>query len=417
LIDDRRRGVDRQRSRSRLVRWVLGGIVVCGSVISAAVAVRTSRNGDARSVVVGGEWKGFEAVPLTPRAYPLVVWTGREAVIFGGTAVPARDNVTRELNDGAIYDPAKEVWRHMPDAPFEPHLASPTGLWTGSELIVVGAPCRDQTAGDSSQENCVPGGLKAGAFDPTRNSWRNVELPSVGANAHQHGIEAIGSNSKGSLWVLNGRYWFRTTNGTWDTLPAAPFRTRSLCLVDDQVVAVDYTDDGTYQQHLNDIEEAQGEIHLTNPTKPHQTASMVAAVFDLPDGHWKTIRNTHVRTRAARYLNSTCAPDGAYVYSGNIDEPVQIGFARYQARTESWETITAPPASPGVHPPAAVVDGRLVVWASALLQYEPTAKRWTSSPIDRHPTTVVPAGDRAILYSFLNGDDGTVQYSLFKPRP
>lgn len=402
-------------SKPRSARWLLGSFTVV--VLVLAVVARMASHGDtARSLVGEGEWSRFDVVPLSPRAYPLISWTGREAVIFGGAAVPADGNVSRTLNDGAVYDPIKDAWRPMTEPPFDPPLAGPKGTWTGSELLVVGAPCKDQPADEATQENCTPGGLKAGAFDPVKNTWREVELPaSVEDDAHKRSIQAIGSSADRSVFILNGQYWLRSANGAWSELQAPPIKARSLCLVGDQLVAVDYADDASYQEQLSAQENSQGRIVLGNPAPPEQKSAMVAARLDLPDGRWKTVTRTGAQGAAAHYLNSTCAPDGAYLYSADSTGDAPTSFTHYDARAEAWEAIAPPLGRPGVNPPATFVNGRLVVWGDAVLQYERTDNRWTSLTEEAVPDAVVPAGDRALLYYFRSGDDGAIQYRSFKP--
>ncbi|MGI8520410.1 MAG: hypothetical protein ACR2MC_07400 [Actinomycetota bacterium] len=55
-------------------------------------------------------WRNLPEFPLREREYPVVVWTGGELIVWGGTKEP-RGNVIVEppppLNDGAAYTPAR----------------------------------------------------------------------------------------------------------------------------------------------------------------------------------------------------------------------------------------------------------------------------------------------------------------------
>ncbi len=69
----------------------------------------------------------------TARDSHSAVWTGREMIIWGGTAYPGHD-----FNDGKRYDPGTDSWRPMTtvNAPFA--RAQHTAVWTGQEMIVWG---------------------------------------------------------------------------------------------------------------------------------------------------------------------------------------------------------------------------------------------------------------------------------------
>lgn len=397
-------------------RWLLAALAVALLVLAVGIVSVSSHNESTQRVVAAGEWVNFEAVPLTPRAFPLIAWTGREVVIFGGGVGPSDGKAAQDLNDGAIYDPVTDAWHSMAAAPFEPPLAVPTGTWTGSELLVVGVPCKEQSAEGTSVSDCVPGGLKAGAFDPTGNKWREVTVPPVLSDGgHQYGIEALGYSTEGSVFALKGGYWIVSRGGTWTELPMPPLRARSLCVVGDQLLAVNYTDDSTYQDQLNALEQAQGEIPPSDLVLPELRSTMSVATLDLSSRDWETIPRSGIEGAAPQYLNSTCAPNGVYVYSaGKADRP-ESSNARFDAAARSWEPIAAPPGDPNVDPPAVFVDDRLIIWGDSLLQYDPTTNGWTDFGLVEPPTTVVPAGDHAVLYYFPNGEDVTAQYRLFKP--
>lgn len=400
-------------------RWLLAALAVTLLVLAFGIVSISSHDEPTQRVVSDGEWANFEAIPLTPRAFPLIAWTGREVVIFGGGAAPSDGKVAQALGDGAIYDPVANAWRPMAAAPFEPPLAVPQGIWTGSELLVVGVPCKEQSEEeDPSVSDCVPGGLKAGAFDPVGNKWREASLPSVVRDdGHQYGIEALGHSSHGSVFALKGRYWIVGDDGAWSELPMPPFRARLRCVIGDELLAVHYVDDSTYQDQRHAQEQAQGgEILIDDSARSKLRSAMTVATLDLSSREgWVSIPRTDIEGVAPQYLNSTCAPHGVYIYSAGRAGDPRLNNARYDAAAGSWEPIAAPPGETRVDPPAVFVDDRLTVWGDRLLQYDPTTNEWTDfGPVER-PTTVVPAGDKAVLYYFPNGEDVTVRYRLFKP--
>jgi hypothetical protein len=86
----------------------------------------------------------WETIPPPPRRLRYwkptdsAVWTGREAIVFGGTE---RGDWGEFTAAGAAYDPARRVWRTLPAAPLagrDRHAA----VWTGDAMLVWGGCCR-----------------------------------------------------------------------------------------------------------------------------------------------------------------------------------------------------------------------------------------------------------------------------------
>jgi hypothetical protein len=70
----------------------------------------------------------------------------------------------------AAYDPAADGWRRLPPMPVA--LTAATGLWTGSEVVVIGAALRpeDLTPDQSGRPSVL-------AFDPAGGAWRVLPPP------------------------------------------------------------------------------------------------------------------------------------------------------------------------------------------------------------------------------------------------
>lgn len=107
-----------------------------------------------------GSWRQVPEAPITGRWGSLAVWTGREALFWGGwSGMGGRGGDA--LSDGAAYDPAADAWRPMAAAP-RPALAwEETAVWTGEEMVVLGS---DQPI----------------AYDRTADAWRDVAGPPPG---------------------------------------------------------------------------------------------------------------------------------------------------------------------------------------------------------------------------------------------
>jgi hypothetical protein len=237
----------------------------------------------------------------------------------------------------------------------------------------------------------------------------------VGDGAHHHSIEAIGSTSQGSLFAFKSRHWLRGVDGIWGELPMPPIKARSFCLVGDTVLAVDYTDDAKYDEQITALEESPGGISVrgTLPPPPKQPSAMVVAELDLPAGRWKVIPRTGVDGIAPPRLSSACAPE-AYVYAADTGDDPETSFAHYDAIEGSWEPIAAPTVRPGFSPTATFVGDRLLIWGDTLLRYDPAADRWTEDYYVERPTTVAPAGGRALLYDYFGPGRG-MAFRTYKP--
>ena len=98
----------------------------------------------------------------------LVVWTGREAIGWGGGCCGDA------WGDGLAYDPGTDTYRHFARSPLAPS-QGPLGAWTGHELLVV-------VSGFSPDDKPYPAGLaRAGAYDPATDTWRRLAAPPAGA--------------------------------------------------------------------------------------------------------------------------------------------------------------------------------------------------------------------------------------------
>lgn len=107
-----------------------------------------------------GESRRLPAAPIAGRSGHAMVWSGREAIIWGGSG-PESD-----LDDGAAYDPGADRWRKLPPAPIS-RRGSPGAVWTGTEMVVWGGGDRGQEKADGA------------VYDPTRDSWRAIPASPV----------------------------------------------------------------------------------------------------------------------------------------------------------------------------------------------------------------------------------------------
>lgn len=120
-------------------------------------------------------WRVLPKGPLAARWGHSAVWTGREALIWGGSNDGSTDDI--RFKDGARYNPATRKWRALSPAPISArsgHMA----IWTGGEMIVWGG-----VSGSPTDSTFLKDGA---AYDPRTDRWRKLaKAPIDGRSNHQ----------------------------------------------------------------------------------------------------------------------------------------------------------------------------------------------------------------------------------------
>lgn len=159
--------------------------------------------------VIPGTWARTGHPPLDGRTDHALVWTGAEAVVWGGTSSsdkPGHSTFDGVLpRDGAAYDPATNRWRLIPDAPIGGR-HNPIAVWTGREVLVFG--------GWVGADEAV---LDGAAFDPAANRWRTI------ARSPLDGRGTVGAWLAGRLVVVTSTAAasYDPRADAWETLPPA----------------------------------------------------------------------------------------------------------------------------------------------------------------------------------------------------
>jgi hypothetical protein len=147
----------------------------------------------------------------------VVIWTGRRLLTFGGSVIQHHEG-----NAGATYDPRTGDWTPWPKAPFDPPLAGAQGVWTGRELVVAGARCRNVTEDEADDLACAPGRPAAASFDPATAAWRTLhDPPDDGAATGGAFGTAIGWDGRRALFSTGTSLLaYSPERDAWSRLPA-----------------------------------------------------------------------------------------------------------------------------------------------------------------------------------------------------
>lgn len=165
--------------------------------------------------LLAGHWRQMPGDPLAPRTDPVVAWTGRELIVWGGQATDS----LAYFSDGASYDPASNSWRPLPPSPLSAR-GSASGLWTGSELIVFGG---ELITGSHRRQPQTSD--QAAAYDPTTGTWKRLPNPPLsprdGALSVWTGDEALflGGYGDDSAYLGDGAA-FDPATGRWQHIAA-----------------------------------------------------------------------------------------------------------------------------------------------------------------------------------------------------
>jgi N-acetylneuraminic acid mutarotase len=155
--------------------------------------------------------------PLAPSQRPLGAWTGRELILLVSGFTPDGKPSPARFARAAAYDPAKNAWRRIAPLPYAGLRFADTAVWDESELLVAGTGANARSAF---------------AYNPATNHWRRLaSLPSgrVGASAIWTGKQLLlwGGQNPGASRTLGGGLAYDPSTNRWSTLPAGPFRARS----------------------------------------------------------------------------------------------------------------------------------------------------------------------------------------------
>jgi hypothetical protein len=122
-------------------------------------------------------WRPMSSVGSpAPRFLPVSVWTGKRLLVWGGgKGVPGREPTL--FQDGAAYDPVRDVWSPMSAEDAPPPRWKPVIVWTGKVMVLAGG-------GDSLVTGGARGRTDAYVYDPQADRWSAVDGAPKLAEAH-----------------------------------------------------------------------------------------------------------------------------------------------------------------------------------------------------------------------------------------
>jgi hypothetical protein len=114
-------------------------------------------------------WKpmSMEGAPHR-REMPVVAWTGKQLLIWGGADAEDAGAPLEPRTDGARYDVKADRWTPMSQAGAPSGRFRPLTLWTGRELLVLGGGASGASSGSAR------GSTDAAFYDPAADRWRPV---------------------------------------------------------------------------------------------------------------------------------------------------------------------------------------------------------------------------------------------------
>jgi hypothetical protein len=149
-------------------------------------------------------WSPFTGTGATARAWHAAVWTGSRMIVWGGRPPGAGYPST---NTGAVYDPGADAWTDISTAGAPLGRVGPTGVWTGSRMIVWGGT-------SSGYWNT------GGVYDPGANSW--TATTTTGAPSGRYSHTAAWTGSRMIVWGGAGSALVTTnTGGLYDPVADA----------------------------------------------------------------------------------------------------------------------------------------------------------------------------------------------------
>jgi hypothetical protein len=312
------------------------------------------------------------ASPLPPRPGPAVVGLGvRRVLVFGGDAFGEGVSKADGHSDGAIFDVTTRRWTRIARAPFK--VVGPGGVWTGSEVVMLGG--EPKCAVEIGERQCRSSVLHAGVYTPRDDTWREFKVPAR--------FRGLGFPGAPLLWIGH----------------------EALFLAGQQFLAVNL--DGKFRSFTAPVQGIAGgavcvagrRVVVAELLPRPDLGARPLQVLDTQTGKWAA---TAPPPEARFDLRPVCTTETVLMVAFDLSQVLQ-----YHLATDQWTDVTPPALSgfvactPQVSYPrcdvprwsghGAVAD----VWVPLKepgLRFDPTLTAWT--PIASGPD-VQPSSDTA----------------------
>lgn len=343
-------------------------------------------------------WDISKPSPLRARAGMSLVWTGREAIVWGGVG-PGLNHGSAK---GAAYDPVTDSWRSIADAPAGRvgHIAR----WTGREMIVWG--------GDVTP---APGRLDAATspgavYNPRTDTWRLLPMSPLPAPPNpevRQLLVTVWTGGELFVWgeAQQGAAYDPATD-SWRTLPALPGdldKPPMLLSTPEGVVLlgprryVDPVDGRLIETAVEvDVLDSRTEIWRRLPRSdvpppngfgavwtgdelvviggPDQTGadapSRTSGRYSPEEGTWRRVADPPVTTAIANRLLLWTGSELVLLGLEDVDGTVWVRAFAWDPATDRWRTLPSPPPTryslliaPGHFVlPSVRADDRILLW-------------------------------------------------------
>ena len=160
-------------------------------------------HGAARFDPLTAQWKSISTVGA-PGSYN-IVWTGQEALVFGGFAKQNSNGHSDLAIEGARYDPIANAWRPMKKPPYKAW-RFPI-VWTGTELLAWGGRT---SSPESDNDHTTNSGLR---YDPVSDEWTLMSRSGAPIDRENHVVVWTGremivwGGEEARCWDRSGTFW------------------------------------------------------------------------------------------------------------------------------------------------------------------------------------------------------------------
>jgi hypothetical protein len=135
-------------------------------------------------------------------------------LVFGGGDVGEGISKPDGHRDGAILSLRTKRWTRIADAPYP--MAGPTGVWTGSEVVMIGGEPRCSNV--TGTRECRDTVTRAAVYNPSTDAWRRLKVPA----RFRSPAQPLGWTGREAWFLLSGHIVGVTPEGSFRRLTSLP---------------------------------------------------------------------------------------------------------------------------------------------------------------------------------------------------